>query len=78
MQEVELRHEHIHTLQQRELLFVFFYIIYVLEFAVRLVLNRGKWNAAYWSVSFEQEAYGNQSNPQYENGRKPYSWVKYW
>ena len=36
----EWRHEHIHTLQQRELLFVGFFVWYIVEWLVRLLQYR--------------------------------------
>lgn len=51
-----MNHERIHLRQQLELLVIGFYIIYLTEFFIRLLIN---WNPyiAYRSISFEQEAY---------------------
>ena len=69
-----LNHEAIHTAQMRELLWVFFYIIYGLEWFVRLFIN-GK--EAYHNVSFEVEAYDNQACAEYLKYRKHYAqWRK--
>lgn len=68
-----MNHERIHTAQQREMLFVFFYMAYVVEWLVRLPM-RGN---AYRNISFEREAYANQRNPDYLRSRRPYSWRRY-
>lgn len=48
-----LNHERIHTAQMKELGYIFFYIIYVLEWLIRL-FRPGN---AYRNISFEKEAY---------------------
>lgn len=70
-----LTHESIHTAQMKELLWVFFYILYFIEWLFRLVINP---RHAYRKLSFEQEAYDNQNNSKYLETRKPYSWFKYY
>lgn len=70
-----LNHEAIHTEQMKELGYIFFYILYFLEWLVRLFIN-GRW--AYYKLSFEREAYENEKNYKYLNRRKPYSWFKYY
>lgn len=69
-----INHESIHTEQMKELGYVFFYILYFIEWLVRLITNT---SSAYRSISFEREAYGNQDNMNYLNNRKRYSWIKY-
>jgi len=68
-----INHERIHTAQQREMLFVFFYLAYVIEWVVRLPM-RGN---AYRNISFEREAYSNQRNLNYLNERRLYAWRRY-
>ena len=68
-----LNHEAIHTEQMKELGYIFFYIWYFIEWLVQLCLH-GK-HAYYW-VSFEREAYDNESNYKYLNRRKHYNWFK--
>ena len=68
-----INHERIHTAQQRELLFVFFYIIYIIEWLVRLPM-RGN---AYRNISFEREAYSNQRNLGYLKSRQLFAWRHY-
>ena len=56
-----------------------FYIIYFIEWLIKLlfsVFTLGKVKA-YRSISFEQEAYNNQSDLEYQTTRKPFSWTKY-
>ncbi len=77
MNDTDKNHEFIHTLQQREMLFIPFYLIYVLEYLIRLIQYRGKTSLAYRNISFEREAYCNQSNLTYKKERKFYSWTKY-
>lgn len=72
-----LNHEEIHTAQMKELLYIFFYFLYVFEFIVHLV-RECKWHKAYRSISFEKEAYENESNMDYLSTRKHYAWFKYW
>lgn len=73
---VTQNHEYIHTIQQREMLFVFFYLWYVLEWLIHLIRHRNI-NKAYRMISFEKEAYANQHNLNYRNQRKPYAWLNY-
>ena len=64
-----LNHERIRTAQMKELLFVGFYFLYLLEW----VLN----GFCYDCISFEKEAYDNEKNFKYLSSRRKYSWVKY-
>ncbi len=68
-----MNHERIHSAQQREMLFIFFYLFYVAEWLVRLLM-RGN---AYRNISFEREAYENQRNLDYLKTRRHYAWRKY-
>lgn len=72
----ELNHEYIHTLQQRELLFVGFYIIYIIEWLVRLAQYRNAYKA-YLNISFECEAYNRMNDLNYARKRKIFAWRKY-
>lgn len=69
LSKVDLNHEAIHTAQMKELLFIFFYIIYFFEWLVRLFINKN----AYRSISFEKEAYSNEKNLEYLKNRKCFS-----
>ena len=70
-----LNHEYIHTLQQRELLFLGFYLWYLGEWLFRLIQYRDPLQA-YRNISFEREAYEIDSNLDYPKLRKRYSWWK--
>lgn len=71
-----VNHERIHTAQQKELLFIPFYIIYVLEWLFRLLQYRNK-DKAYLNISFEREAYTNGHDLEYLSRRKNYAWLGY-
>ena len=66
-------HEKIHWKQQMEMLIIFFYIWYGIEYVIRLF---GTGNA-YRAISFEQEAYDNDDKYRYLLQRKAYAWTKY-
>ena len=69
-----INHENIHGEQQKEMLLVFFYIWYAIEYIVRLVIYRNH-KEAYHNISFEQEAYIYQYDTIQE--RKHFIWLKY-
>jgi hypothetical protein len=73
---VLLNHEYIHLKQQLELLVIPFYIFYGFEFLIRLVQYK-RWKKAYRNISFEREAYINEDNLEYLNGRKAWQFLKY-
>ena len=66
-------HESIHTAQMRELLYLGFYLAYVIEWCIRLFM-RGN---AYRNISFEREAYSNESDVEYLKERKHFAFVSY-
>lgn len=71
-----LNHEEIHGEQQKELLIVFFLLLYCLEYIIKLciTLNHDK---AYKSISFEQEANRYEHDLNYISTRRHYTWFKY-
>jgi hypothetical protein len=69
-----INHEKIHWKQQLEMFILFFYFWYLAEWFIRIFTNFGK---AYYSISFEREAYNNDSNLEYIKTRKKFSWFKY-
>lgn len=71
-----LVHEEIHTKQMQELLYLPFYVWYLLEWLVRIVMYRNV-RKAYRNISFEREAYANQDNRYYNKERKRYSFLQY-
>lgn len=84
-----LNHEGIHWEQQKELLIVGFYLLYVLFFIAELVRcafdksrgthadgrHRSPWKRAYRSIAFEREAYSHEGDGQYIKNRKKYAWA---
>lgn len=69
-----INHESIHIKQQGEMLVLFFYLWYFIEWLVKIFKYKKQ---AYMNLSFEREAYGNASNLEYLKSRKMYSWWKY-
>ena len=69
-------HEIIHLHQQRELLLIGFYLLYV-GFWVWNLVKHQSFQAAYEEIPFEKEAYANDEDPTYPLNRKHYSWRKY-
>jgi hypothetical protein len=74
--EVLVNHEYIHLKQQLELLVIPFYMFYGFEFLIRLLQYR-RWKTAYRNISFEREAYINESNLEYLERRKAWQFLKY-
>lgn len=68
-----INHENIHWQQQLEMLIIFFYLFYIVEWFIKTCFM----NDAYINLSFEREAYNNDKNMNYLTTRKPYSWLKY-
>ena len=73
---VMMNHERIHLRQQAELLVAFFYVWYSLEFLLRLIQYRNRFEA-YMNISFEREAYSNEKDLQYTNRRPFWKFIKY-
>lgn len=71
-------HENIHLRQQKEMLIVFFYLWYGIEWIVRLIQYKDSYEA-YRNISFEREAYENENeyDDEYLDVRKPYEWIHY-
>ena len=67
----EYNHERIHAAQQKELLYVPFFIWYVVEWLV-LLLRYGDWMEAYYHIRFEEEAYRHQDDLEYLQKRRHY------
>lgn len=56
-----------------------FYILYFVEWLIKLIISGitfGKVKA-YYSISFEQEAYTNDKDLNYLTDRKRFAWIKY-
>lgn len=73
---VILNHERIHLRQQIELLVVFFYLWYLIEWTYHY-FRFGNWWAAYYAISFEREAYSNEKNLAYLKQRKFWAFRRY-
>lgn len=65
-----INHEKIHTAQMRELWYIGFYILYILEWIYRLIFHT---STAYRGISFEREAYSNENNTDYIRSRKTFA-----
>lgn len=62
-----INHEKIHWKQQVEMLILPFYILYFLEWLFK----------GYRNISFELEAYTNETDKHYLKTRSPYNWINY-
>ena len=71
-----INHEKIHLRQQVEMLIIPFYVVYLLEYIIRL-FKHASHRKAYRNISFEREAYDNERNKKYLANRKFWSWIKY-
>lgn len=71
-----INHEEIHSIQQKEMLVLPFFIWYGIEFLFRLIQYRN-WNEAYMNLSFEREAYSNQYDIAYLSKRKHFAWIHF-
>jgi hypothetical protein len=71
MDDYELNHELIHVAQQRELLYLPFFLWYALEWLVLLVKYRDGMTA-YRNIRFEREAYRHQHDLGYLRRRRHY------
>jgi hypothetical protein len=73
---VFINHERIHLRQQLELLILPFYVWYMLEFMIRLAYCKNR-KKAYYSISFEQEAYAKEKDFDYLKERKWYAFIRF-
>lgn len=75
---VTLTHEAIHLKQERELLYVGFWILYFLEWLFRSV-QYFHFYKGYKNISFEREAYANEEDPEneYLSVRPRFAWINY-
>lgn len=76
LDEFQMNHELIHFEQQKELLVIGFYALYLYDYIKGMVLYKDK-AIAYYNIRFEQEAYQNQFNLGYVDIRDKHSWKKY-
>ena len=73
---VFLNHERIHLRQQLELLIIPFFVLYFMEFLVRLIKYRNT-DLTYRNISFEREAYANENDLDYFKNRFFWKFFKY-
>ncbi|SDS14298.1 hypothetical protein [Gramella sp. MAR_2010_147] len=71
-----LNHEKIHLRQQLELLVLFFYVWYAIEFFVRYIDCRDGM-LAYRNISFEREAYRREHDLSYLKNRPLWAFRKF-
>ncbi len=74
--DITLNHEAIHTAQMKELWYVLFYLWYVVDWLVKLVIYRN-FRDAYVNVVFEREAYANDEDENYLKDRKRFAFIRY-
>ena len=77
-------HEGIHVCQAEDFCkgffgYICFYLLYFLEWFFKGIISlfTAFKIRAYYSISFEQEAYNNQNNLLYQDNRKKWAWTKY-
>ena len=71
-----INHERIHLRQQIEMLWIFFFLWYGIEFLIRWIQFKNA-NLAYQNISFEREAYANEMDLNYLKHRKFWAFLKY-
>lgn len=74
--DITLNHEAIHTAQMKELLYIFFYLFYVIDWLIGLVAHLD-FRRAYRDICFEKEAYENEKDLDYLQKRKRFNFLKY-
>lgn len=74
--DVLVNHEKIHLKQQAELLLIFFYLFYGLEWFFKVLKYKNGY-LAYKNLSFEREAYQHEKNFKYIKKRKFWAFLKY-
>ena len=67
-------HECIHAVQQKELYYIGFFIIYLYEYIINLFRYKDSY-VAYRTIGFEQEAYHYQNVSDYLSWRKKNAWL---
>lgn len=73
LNDIDKNHEYIHSLQQREMLYVGFMLWYSIEWLWRIIKERNTMKA-YRNLYFEREAYAMERDLDYRNHRKPFQW----
>lgn len=76
--EKTLTHESIHTEQQKELLYIGFYLWYIVEWLIRVLFTKHIFShKAYTNISFEREAYLMEKDNTYLERRKHFAFTNY-
>lgn len=73
---VLINHEKIHLQQQLELLIIPFYIIYIINYLLNIIIYRSHFKA-YYHIIFEREAYSNELDLDYLKKRQMFAFLKY-
>ena len=73
---VFLNHERIHIRQQLELLVLPFYVWYGIEYLIRLIQYKDI-KLAYYTISFEREAYANEKDLNYLKSRSFWGFMNF-
>lgn len=76
LNDVDINHESIHTAQMKEMLFLFFYIHYAIEFLLKMFMYPSL-HKTYRAISFEREAYAYEEDLDYLSRRKHYKWLQF-
>jgi len=76
LNKVFINHERIHIRQQIELLILPFYLWYFSEYLFQLLQFRDR-KKAYYSISFEREAYSNEKDLDYLKQRSFWRFLKF-
>jgi len=72
----DINHEAIHTAQMKEMLYIFFYIWYAIEYLIKLFKHRDT-SLAYKNISFEREAYYNMDDFNYIKNKSFWAFTKH-
>lgn len=73
---VLMNHERIHLRQQLELFVLPFFVLYGLDYLVKLIVYRDR-RKAYLNIVFEREAYQNENDLDYLKSRSFWKFLKY-
>lgn len=73
---IMIQHEKIHIRQQLEMLILPFFIWYGIEYLIRILQYKHK-HLAYRNISFEREAYANESQKDFLQKRRFWNFLKY-
>ena len=87
LKQSDVNHESIHSEQYKDLVFILFLPLYLLEWLIKIPFSwfynktyqngRKVTKVAYRSISLEQEAFYHQYDFNYLDKRKRYNWIKY-